>query len=303
MPGFTRIHDLCATQPQWLLCPIDQGQGAQLASAGGAPQKFAAQTVAGHWLMHSLPLFVRLKGRNVILAGSGEAADAKRRLLERAGAVVCDESGAAQLAIVAVDDEEEALATVDRLRARNILVNAVDRPDLCDFTLPSILDRDPVIIAIGTGGASAGLAKALRQRLELIFPANLGKLAIGLNAARARFRARLPDPSERRRAIDAALQPGGPLDPLLSESADRVADWMGEEGTVSAQAVIIKLISDDPDDLRISEARALAGADLVIHAPNVPAAIRARARADAAQKPGVSLPDPLPPGLTVLILI
>ncbi len=68
--------------------------------------------------LHSLPLFVRLAGRPVILLGEGEAADAKRRLLDRAGAqVVTDEAAVAALAIVAIDDEAEALAAVARLKA------------------------------------------------------------------------------------------------------------------------------------------------------------------------------------------
>jgi uroporphyrin-III C-methyltransferase/precorrin-2 dehydrogenase/sirohydrochlorin ferrochelatase len=127
---------------------------------------------------------VRLQGRPVILIGEGDAADAKRRLLERAGAVVVDEAALAALAIVAVEDNVEAEAAVARLKARGILVNAVDRVALCDFTLPAIVDRDPVLIAIGTGGASAGLAKALRQRLEAMLPASLGALALALLEAR-----------------------------------------------------------------------------------------------------------------------
>ncbi|MFT3978425.1 MAG: siroheme synthase, partial [Sphingomonas bacterium] len=138
--------------------------------------------------LHSLPLFVRLQGRPVILIGEGEAADAKRRLLERAGAVAVEEHGDAALAIVVDDD-----AAVARLRARGVLVNAVDRPDLCDFTLPAIVDRSPVIVAIGTGGASAGLAAALRQRLEALLPASLGRLADALFAAREAWRGRFPD--------------------------------------------------------------------------------------------------------------
>src|SRR3546814_2805968 len=51
------------------------------------------------------------------------------------------------------------------------------RPALCDFTTPAIVDRAPVTIAIGTGGASAGLAKAVRQRIEALLPARLGALA------------------------------------------------------------------------------------------------------------------------------
>jgi len=88
-------------------------------------------------ILQSLPLFVRLAGRPVILLGEGEAADAKRRLLDRAGADVVGEDAAASLAIVAIDDEDEALAAVARLKARGILVNAVDRSALCDFTLPA----------------------------------------------------------------------------------------------------------------------------------------------------------------------
>ena len=99
--------------------------------------------------MHSLPLFVRLNGRPVILLGDGEPAAAKRRLLDRAGAQIVGEDTQASLAIVAIEDDAEAEAAIARLKARGVLVNAVDRPSACDFTLPAIIDRDPVLIAIG----------------------------------------------------------------------------------------------------------------------------------------------------------
>lgn len=239
--------------------------------------------------MHSLPVFLRLQARPVILIGEGEAADAKRRLLERAGARIVEEYGEAALAIVAMDEPE---AAVSRLRARGILVNAVDRPDLCDFTLPAIVDREPVLIAIGTGGASAGLAKMLRQRLEALLPAGLGQLARALEEMRAAIRARWPDPVERRRAIDLALSPGGPLDPLaLDENwAERVSTALDTNGEAIAspsapQSVAIRLRSPDPDDLTLREARLLGGADRIYHRPDVPAAILDRTRADAARFP------------------
>lgn len=158
--------------------------------------------------MNQLPIFLNLRGVPVILLGDGEMADAKRRLIERSGGIcVEDDNQAARIAIVALEDEAEAIATVERLKQRGLLVNAVDRPSLCDFTTPAIIDRDPVLLAIGTGGASAGLAKALRQRLEGLLPARLGDLARALDAAREAIRARWPAGPERRRAIDAALSP------------------------------------------------------------------------------------------------
>jgi uroporphyrin-III C-methyltransferase / precorrin-2 dehydrogenase / sirohydrochlorin ferrochelatase len=237
--------------------------------------------------MHSLPIFVKLQDKPVILLGSGESSAAKRILLERAGAKIVGEEAHAAIAIVALDDTIEAESAVERLKARGILVNAVDRPALCDFTLPAIVDRDPVLIAIGTGGASAGLAKALRQRLELILPQALGVLAARLAGARAAMRVRWPDPQERRRAIDSAMAAGGLLDPFMATGSNLVDDWM--DGDVEAEAPRLHsftIESPDPDQLTIEVARLLSGADHIIHDESISAAILARGRADASRRIG-----------------
>ncbi|KFG90629.1 Siroheme synthase / Precorrin-2 oxidase / Sirohydrochlorin ferrochelatase / Uroporphyrinogen-III methyltransferase [Sphingobium herbicidovorans NBRC 16415] len=240
--------------------------------------------------MQGLPVFLILKGRPVILTGAGEAAEAKRRLLERAGACIVGEDGDAALAIVADGDE----ATVARLKARGVLVNATDRPNLCDFTLPAIIDRDPVLIAIGTGGASAGLAKALRQRIEALLPQKLGALASALHDARAAIRARWPDAGARRRAIDAGLASGGPMDPFRDDAADAVPLWLTGQGDAAASRLVhIPLLSGDPDDLTLRAARLLGEADRVYHAADVPSVILDRARADAVRLPADAPPvDP-----------
>lgn len=249
-------------------------------------------------MLHSLPLFHRLAGQPVILAGEGDAADAKRRLLERAGArVVGPHDPAARLAFVALEDPA---ATVAALKARGVLVNVVDRPELCDFTTPSLLERGPVLVAVSTGGVSAGLAKALRLRLEGLLPQSLGALAEGLNAARAAIKARWPDAGERRRALDAALARGGRLDPL--EEGGDVAAWLdGAEAGQAGQYEIV-LRSGDPDDLTLREARWLGTADRVCHEPGVAPAILHRARADADRcEIAAGANSPAGAGVTVII--
>jgi uroporphyrin-III C-methyltransferase/precorrin-2 dehydrogenase/sirohydrochlorin ferrochelatase len=255
--------------------------------------------------MHSLPLFVKLAGQPVLLLGAGDAADAKRRLIERAGGLAVDEAdpraGAARLAFVALAGPE-AEAAAARLKTAGKLVNVVDRPELCDFTTPAIVERDPILIAVSSGGASSGLAAALRQRLEALLPARLGALASALRAARQAMRDAWPDPGERRRALSRALSPGGMLDPLAGDTD--VAQWLAS-GTDAPVAVHhrILLISDDPDRLTVGDARALGMADVILHPPGTPPAILDRARADAVRI--VSPPDgPCPAGrsgLTVLI--
>ncbi len=250
-------------------------------------------------VMKSLPLFHQVAGQPVIVLGEGEAAEAKRRLVERAGGVVVeDDDREARLAFIALDHPE--LATV-RLKARGVLVNVTDRPDLCDFTVPSVLDRDPVLVAVGTAGASAGLAKQLRLRLETLLPAGLGGLAEALHGAREALRSRWPAAADRRRALDAALEPGGPLDPLTEGSADRVERWLVDPAlSAPSEPIELTLASDDPDDLTLRQARLLGRADCVLFEPGVAPAILDRARADAVRRP---LPGgaPMSDGLTLIL--
>ena len=219
---------------------------------------------------------MRLEGKPVILIGDGPAADAKARLLERAGALIVGEDSAeAALAVVANGDE----AAAAQLKARGLLVNVVDRPDLCDFTLPAIIDRDPVLIAIGTGGAWGGLAAALRQRLEPLLPAGLGRLADALFAARESLRARFPDIGVRRHAIGGLLAEGGPLDPLTDHDDPAAAIHNAEAAPGRIER--IEITDADPALLALRTARLLGLADRLYIEGAIPPDILDRARADA----------------------
>jgi uroporphyrin-III C-methyltransferase / precorrin-2 dehydrogenase / sirohydrochlorin ferrochelatase len=250
--------------------------------------------------MNSLPLFHRIAGQPVIVLGEGDAAEAKRGLVERAGGtVISDPDGPARLAFVAHDEPEEFAAS---LKARGVLVNVVDRPELCDFTVPSLLERGPVLVAVGTGGVSAGLAKALRIGLEALLPASLGGLAQALGNGRTRLRERWPDAATRRRALDAALSAGGPLDPLADHPADAVQRWLDAAPDGASSVAEFTLVSDDPDDLTLRQARLLLGADVVIHDAAVPSSILNRARADAVRQVLCFAAPELPPGASAVII-
>lgn len=236
--------------------------------------------------LHSLPLFHRITGQKVLVLGDGDAAEPKRRLVERAGGIVIDDQQRAvdegvRIAFVAFEDAKACEVAAINLRCAGLLVNVVDRPELCDFTTPSLLDRDPVLIAVGTGGASAGLAKHVRLRLERLLPDTLGKLAGALFDAREALRARFPKAAQRRRALDEALREGGTLDVLSPDAHERVAAWIAQGSTPAGSIETITLTSADPEDLTLKQARWLGEADRLLIDGDVPAAILARARADA----------------------
>jgi uroporphyrin-III C-methyltransferase / precorrin-2 dehydrogenase / sirohydrochlorin ferrochelatase len=238
-------------------------------------------------MIANLPLFHCIAGQPVIVLGAGEAAAAKARLVERAGGLVTADmqegiDKGARLAFVAFEDPQITESYCIRLRCAGLLVNVPDRPELCDFTVPSILDRSPVLLAIGTGGASAGLAKALRMRLEQILPQKLGTLASALSTARSQMRSRWPDAATRRRALDAALSEGGVLDLLKESSANQIDDWLYGQGLGASSGLVeIRLTSDDPEDLTLRQARLLSSADVVAYESDVPSVVLNRARADA----------------------
>lgn len=252
--------------------------------------------------MQQLPIFVNLAGRAVILVGEGEPAEAKARLVRAAGGRIESEDAAeAVLAFVAIEDEGEAQAAATRLRARGLLVNVVDKPALSDFLMGAIIDRSPVVVAISTAGASASLARSLRTRLEALLPASLGPLASAILAARDAVSARHPTPNDRRRLWERALAEGGPLDPFAAHAdVDAVVGAVVAGSSASVPELrVIPVSSADPGDLTLNQLNALARCDaLVVVGPVAPAVID-RARRDAARLETV--PEPLPPGLTILL--
>lgn len=231
----------------------------------------------------------------MLLLGTGAAADAKRRLIEDAGGIPVSEAAAgARIAFVALEDGAEAAAA--RLREQGLLVNVVDRPELCDFTVPAIVDRSPVLVAIGTGGASASLAKALKERLELLLPKGLGRLAEAIRAARASAGR---SPAERRSFWAALLAPGAALDPLREQDDPAAAIAAGPAAQAPYRVERIA-VPEDMGALTLRNVRLLQQADLLVAPPGVSGEVLALARRDAAR--AAAVPDPPPPGLTVILL-
>jgi uroporphyrin-III C-methyltransferase/precorrin-2 dehydrogenase/sirohydrochlorin ferrochelatase len=107
----------------------------------------------------------------------------------------------ARLAIVA-EDNPDAIAAI---RAARVPLNVVDRPELCDFTVPSILDRGDVVAAIGSNGTAPVLAKSIRTKLEALLPARVGDLAALAGRLRDTVKAALPDFSARRKFWERTL--------------------------------------------------------------------------------------------------
>ncbi|MHB9878919.1 precorrin-2 dehydrogenase/sirohydrochlorin ferrochelatase family protein [Pacificimonas sp. ICDLI1SI03] len=240
------------------------------------------QTLNGQ--VQALPIFVTVRDRPVLMRGDGDGAGPKRRLLELAGALIVDEpTPATRLAVLAIDDPEEAAEAAAKLRDQGLLVNVVDKPALCDFSFPAIVDRAPVTVAIATNGASATLSKAVRERLEALLPSTLGAVAAAVKAARPAVNAHLTTASARRRFWDALMAPGAALDPLapVTDPAAAIMGHLAGETGAAPTPYSLKPLSDDPDDLTLRDLRHLSQADRIYVQDGASRLIAERARRDA----------------------
>ncbi|KQB98460.1 siroheme synthase [Loktanella sp. 1ANDIMAR09] len=154
--------------------------------------------------MKAFPMFIRTSDRRVIIVGGGEQAAQKARLICKTDAQIVlvaatleDElqglvaSGrAAQVKTLSSDIFEDAAfafigtgcpgfdaAAHGLAKAAKCPVNVVDQPDLCDLTTPAIVDRDPIVVAIGSEGTAPVLTRDIKTKLEALLPQNLGGLA------------------------------------------------------------------------------------------------------------------------------
>jgi len=86
------------------------------------------------------------------------------------------------------DSKEVNRQVRDDCKAKRILVNIADTPDLCDFYLSSVVVKDDLKIAISTNGKSPTFAKRFREILEEIIPENLQETLNNLQAIRNKLK-------------------------------------------------------------------------------------------------------------------
>jgi len=178
--------------------------------------------------------FLDLRRRRCLIAGGGPIAERKVRALLECGARVvvaspavtpalaalaaagriehrarpfrrADVRGCA-LAVAATGSARADRAVARAARARGVLVNAVDRPALCDLILPSVLRRGELQIAVSTGGRCPALGREIRQSLEPAFGPEYAALVERAGAERARARRSAPTPAARARAGERAAR-------------------------------------------------------------------------------------------------
>ncbi len=243
--------------------------------------------------MDAFPAFFPLAGATVVIAGSGEAADAKARLFEGSPAKIVRLEGreafvagsyrGAILAFVASSDDLFAQAAARAARDAHVPVNVVDRLALCDFTTPAVIDRGEVVAAIGTGGASPMLATMLRNDIEQRVPEGTGRVAALFRQLQDEIRQALPELHERRAFLREALS--GPVAAAAMggdmASAAKLLREALAKGSAGLGTVQFIEASGMADLLSLRASRALAAADVLVLDAGINPAILAMARRDA----------------------
>ncbi len=162
------------------------------------------------------PVYLNLAGKRCVILGGGNIAQGKIAALRQAGAQITVISPdatpgirrAAQrgdvewlerkyqpgdlegsfVAVAATNVWHVNREIYEEAERTGVLLNVVDDPDLCSFIAPSIVKRDPVTLAISTGGASPALARKLRETLAEDANLRWADLANVLSQARRRVK-------------------------------------------------------------------------------------------------------------------
>lgn len=265
-------------------------------------------------LLADFPVFFRVADKPVVVIGNGEAALNKIRLLHQTQAhirVIADQPEPvlaeflrnsaielqvrdlidtdfldARLVFIATGDEAEDCALAARIKAHHIPVNVVDRPQLCDFLTPAIVNRAPVTIAIGSQGTAPVLTQMIRARIEAMLAPQLGALARLAAQFRAPVEEKLAKGAMRRNfwrsfftgTIAKALDNGD------EAGAHRAACVLFNDAVAQKKRGFVWLVgagTGAEDLLTLRAQRVLMDADIIIYDALVPEEIVAQGRRDA----------------------
>lgn len=247
--------------------------------------------------MDCLPLFHAMQGRRCLLVGAGNIALRKCRLLVSAGANVevialginpafqefadkhklsiqqrafrDQDVNRAALVVAATPDHSLNQHISNLAQQQNIPVNVVDNPALCSVVFPSIVDRSPVQIAIGTGGSAPVLARLIRTRLESQFPAALGKLAKLAGEYRQKVKEKLTAESSRKAFWENIFQ-GQVADRVYSGQEEKAEQLLqrqldATENQPAGEVYLVGAGPGDPDLLTFKALRLMQQADIVLY--------------------------------------
>jgi precorrin-2 dehydrogenase/sirohydrochlorin ferrochelatase len=190
------------------------------AAAGGSQKSGGANL---------FPMFVKLEGRPVLVVGAGRIAESKIPGLLESGAKVRVVAPAANdalrswassgaiaydprefegadlngvfLVIAATSSSPLNASVFQEARRRNILCNAVDDPENCDFYYGAVVRRGALQLAISTDGKSPALAQRLRAELEEQFGPQYAEWLEQLAEAREELFQHEMDPERRRKIL------------------------------------------------------------------------------------------------------
>jgi precorrin-2 dehydrogenase/sirohydrochlorin ferrochelatase len=172
--------------------------------------------------MKYYPIHLNIKNRNCLIVGGGAVGTRKVNALLECGAHIfvvspdptsqllrlasegsitlykrayrSDDLAGMFLVIGATDDERLNRRISKDAEQANILCNIADRPEVCNFILPSIVRRGDLVITISTSGKSPALAKRLRQKLETQFGREYTDFLLLMGAIRKKLLSRAHEP-------------------------------------------------------------------------------------------------------------
>lgn len=248
--------------------------------------------------MRLFPAFFYTDSAHVVVFGGGEEARRKVRLLAKTTAIITViidqeiELGFAQefagritiapremagqaldrskFAIIACRTDRNSDQSVEWAREYGVPINVVDRPRLCDFTIPSILERGEIVAAVGSGGAAPVLAKRVRTQLEGLLPQNIGPLSKLAKAFRPAVYAALDDGTQRRQFWEAALN-GHPADLAIAgdlKGAQTALEALLNDFSGAGRVGSVDIVGagpGDPELLTLKAFRLIQNADVVFH--------------------------------------
>jgi uroporphyrin-III C-methyltransferase/precorrin-2 dehydrogenase/sirohydrochlorin ferrochelatase len=270
--------------------------------------------------MDYLPVFLQLRSACTVIVGGGRIAARKADLLLKAGAcvtvvaprlhedlrsrVVAGELtyladvflpahlDGAVIAVAATGLREVNAAVSAAARQRNVPVNVVDDAELSTFIFPAIIDRSPIMVAVGSAGQAPVLARWVRERIEAILPANLGALARFMGKRRGIIR-RFLGPAARRGFWERIVRGRTGAHLLAGDQAGAERAFDAElltsqlttapvtGGSALGEVYLIGAGPGDPDLLTLRALQLLQQADVVLYDRLVPAAVLECARREA----------------------